>query len=237
VPVTDTTAGARRPLPSGRPKITYVPGYKGKSHPTGATSCDKCALCRHPDCYRAELLLAAGASSRAVAAKLGGGLGHMTVLNHWNRHVSAERKAQMIRGPVKLQGLAERAAEESLTTLDYLRIVRQALIDQFLLCVEAGDRHATAILTGRLMEVIREHGKLTGKINAISGDRIVNNTAIFFASPSFAELQAMLMAELAPYPDARRAVLAGLRRLETQDPGAPPQRVINGKAVEVLDDL
>jgi hypothetical protein len=215
------------PRPRGRPpKVPYKPGYNGKEF------IGQCALCHHEQRYRAELMLAAGASVRAVAAKFDAkGISYNTVWVHWQNHVSAERKAQMIAGPVKLQELAERAAEENLTVLDYLRIIRGTLIDQFLMCAEAGDKHATAILSGRLLETLREVGKITGEIDRAFGNQITNNT-LFYASPGFDDLRRMLMERLERHPEARAEVLDGLRQLERQVgvpegalSQAPPQRV------------
>jgi hypothetical protein len=170
---------------------------------------------------------AAGASHRAVATKFN--VSDDSVWRHWTRHVSNERKAQIVAGPLKLHDLAERAAEEGLSLLDYLSLVRSTLLSQFTSSAEAGDRHGTASIAGRLLECLREIGRLTGELRSVAGVNVVNNVMIL-NSPAFAELQRMLLERLAPYADARASVLAGLRELDARlgagtpnaAPGASP---------------
>ena len=172
---------------------------------------NQCRVCAHPDRYRCELLLAGGASVRSVATKLD--LSPDSVWRHWTRHCSSDRKAQLIAGPLKLNQLAERAAEEGLSLVEYLSLIRTVLLGQFTTCAEAGDRHGTAVIAGRLLETLREIGRLTGELNRIGGVN-VTNTIMLVNSPAFAELQTMLLERLAAFPEARAAVLQGLRDLD-----------------------
>jgi hypothetical protein len=86
-----------------------------------------------------------------------------------------------------------------------------------------------------LTEILRELGKLTGEIlNAAPvTNNITNNYATFIASPAFAELQAMLVQQLAPFPDALNAVLAGLDSLDRKASDAPA--LIDLKPIQRLD--
>jgi hypothetical protein len=58
---------------------------------------------------------------------------------------------------------------------------------------------------------------------ASSVTNIQNNHYNLATSPQFAELQAMLVQRLAPFPDALAAVLAGLEALDAKAAHGPPQ--------------
>ena len=65
------------------------------------------------------------------------------------------------------------------------------------------------------MEVLREVGKLTGEIRELApGGVTINNNLAIMNSPAIAEMQAAIIRVLAPYPEARAAVVAALRRHE-----------------------
>jgi hypothetical protein len=70
----------------------------------------QCAVCRHPERARIELLRAGGASYDSIGSKFG--LHRDAVWRHWRDHVSPERKAQLLTGPVQLHELAERAPNQ-----------------------------------------------------------------------------------------------------------------------------
>jgi transposase-like protein len=168
-----------------------------------------CQVCGHSERYRIEMLLAGGASLRAMARKFG--IDHRALHRHWANHVADERKAQLIAGPVKLTELAERAAEMDLSLLDYLGLIRNGLLSQFTAAMEASDRNGAAIVAGRLLQCLEMVARLTGEMQRVTGG--VTNNVLVLNSPLMAELQAMLAARLRPHPEALRAVLEGLREL------------------------
>ncbi len=116
--------------------------------------------------------------------------------------------------------MAERAAEEGLGLLEYLAMIRSALLTQFFAATESSDRNGAAIVSGRLLETIRITAQLSGEL-ARPGATITNNTLIL-SSPLMADLQQMLIQRLRPYPDAARAVLEGLRELSDRALGNAP---------------
>jgi hypothetical protein len=192
----------------------------------------RCAVCNHPELYRVELALVSGASNRAVGEKFG--LHKQALWRHLKRHMSEERRAQLVAGPLKLTQLAQKAAEEGMALIDYLGMVRSALLAQFFAATEVSDRQGAALLSGRLLECLRIMAQLTGEIGR-TGAQITNNTLIM-SSPLMAELQGMLIRTLQPYPEARAAVLGGLEELsakalaQTPAPHLPPLmlgRVVN----------
>jgi hypothetical protein len=85
--------------------------------------------------------------------------------------------------------------------LDYLAVVRTTLLDLFQASAQAGDRHGATLTSGRLLECLREIGKITGELGKISntGVHITNNVAVL-SSPAFGHLQAAIISALAPLP-------------------------------------
>jgi hypothetical protein len=206
-----TTGGPENTcLPTGDHAGTARPKTPSRRSgpPKGRTS-GRCSICKHADRYRIELALVGGAGRNATARKFA--VGMWALDRHMRNHVSAERRAQMIGGPVKLAELADRAAEEGCTLLDYLSMVRSSLMSQFLTASEVGDRMGSSMLAGKLLECLRIIAQMTGELRS-AGATVTNSVAII-NSPFVADLQSMLLRTLAPFPDARKAVIAGLEEL------------------------
>lgn len=173
----------------------------------------KCKICVHAERVRAELLLAGGASLKSVALKIR--VPYYSLRRHWIAHVSNERRAVLVLGPVAREALASRVAEESESIVDHLKAARAAIYQVLDAALEAGDRNGVALLTGRLHENLRELARLTGQIsNSPMIGNQTTNIANIFVSPAFAQLQCVLLEALRPYNDARGAVVRALRSLE-----------------------
>lgn len=173
----------------------------------------RCQICRHAQRIEIELLLAGGASGRAVARKFT--IDHSAIARHWRRHVAQERKARLVLGPVQTHALAARVAEESSNVIDQLRVVRAGLFEGYQAALTAGDRHSAAMLAARLHENLRLVARLTGEL-AASPLVQINNHTVLIESPQFAEFQARLIQVLARHPEARDAVVAEFEALEAQ---------------------
>jgi hypothetical protein len=200
----------------------------------------QCIVCKHVDRARIETLKAGGASFDSIAKKFDG-VSKDQLWRHWHRHVPAERKAQLIGGPeIKMEQLAEKAAESGLGLLDSFGHMRARLFASFDAACDAGDRTGQGVIAGRLLETLREIGKLTGEIRQLApgGVNVTNNIAIL-NSPAIAEMQAAIIRALAPFPEARAAVVAALRQLEGRqaapmiEAAAKPVPVIECEAVDV----
>jgi hypothetical protein len=191
-------ADIRRPTP-GHP----VPG--------------KCSACYHPERARIEALRVNGVSLRVLSDKFG--ISKDSVSRHFKTHVSGARRAELLAGPARVEQLANAAADESQALVDYLSITRSVLFNQFLSAAEAGDRGGVAFIAGKLLDALREHGKLTGELRQLSG-LTINNTLNFVSSPSFLELQSGLLKIARAHPEARAEIVRLLRSLEA-GPDAP----------------
>ena len=175
-----------------------------KGEPNG-----KCCICTHEQRYQIELSLVSGVSCRAVGAKYK--VSRDAAWRHLRNHVTDSRRSELVGGPLSTAQLAERAADEGMSLLDSLAIVRNALMSRFLAAAECDDRQGTAIVAGRLLECLRTIARLTGELQAATSN-VTNNIAIL-NSPLMADLQGMLIRELQPFPEARLRVIAGLEEL------------------------
>jgi hypothetical protein len=163
---------------------------------------------------RIELMLAQGASGRAVSRKFK--VPYHALLRHWDRHVGDERKASLVIGPVQRQELAARVAEESESVIDHFKAIRAGLYQLYSAALEAGDGTTGAMLAGRLIECSNSMARLTGQL--ATSPLVQINQQNIFMMPEFTEFQAKLVQVLRPYPDARNAVIAEFERLEMPNP-------------------
>ncbi len=180
----------------------------------GATRKGECGVCRHVDRARIEDMRASGVSFAALEAKFG--VPRATLHGHWHRHVGADRRLTYLVGKTTIQEIRERAVEENLSVLDYLAILRSGLMGQFVHQVEADAAVDAAKVAGRVLDVLREIGKITGEIARVAAPSTTVNVSVN-AAPGFADLQAGLLNIARAHPAARGDIVALLRHLD----GAP----------------
>ena len=184
-----------------------------KGRPTG-----RCTVCGHPERTRIELLLAGGAGQKSVGDKFG--LSKDSIHRHWHSHCSDERKAALLLGPVQVQALAAKVAEESESVIDHHKATRAGLYQFYATALEAGDKTSGAMLAGRLTEVNNAIARITGEL--AHSPLVQRNTVnVFMSTPEFAEFQGRLIAALNRFPDAREAVIAEFDRLEAEQAAQP----------------
>jgi hypothetical protein len=173
----------------------------------------QCRVCRHAERERIGLLSVGGGSLESLGRKFG--LSKDCIHRHMQNHVSAETKAALIAGPAQIQELAARAAKENLSTIDYLSILRSALMKQLTATSDAGDVFGLSRLATTLLSVILEIGKISGDVSRFSHLSLhQTNQNVFLSDPGVLRMQAALLRALQPFPDARRAVIIALRGLE-----------------------
>lgn len=171
----------------------------------------RCQGCNHPERVRIERFLATGAAIKGAARKFA--IDYHALRRHWRNHVSAEARATYIAGPAAAKDqLEEIVADESLGLIDHYRIVRGALYKGFSAAAELGDSNSLALLAGRLHENFRDCGRLTGLLN------IQNNVLV---NPDYTRAIARIVSAVAPYPEAREAVIAALRDLDAESASGP----------------
>jgi hypothetical protein len=180
----------------------------------------RCQVCKHPDCWRIELLRAGGASFESLATKFG--VDRDAIWRHWHDHVTAEAKAGYLVGPAELATLAEKAAIEGDSVLDYLRLCRTVLVGQLAAMSEAGDGNGAANVARALAQILESIAKVTGQLGQLASStiNIHGNVSVLTDSPAFARVQATMLRALAPFPDARGAVVLALRSLDEESASA-----------------
>jgi len=114
--------------------------------------------------------------------------------------------------------LEEIVADESLALIDHYRIVRGSLYKGFGVASEVGDSNSLALLAGRLHENLRDCARLTGELQQGPLLNVQNNVLV---SPDYARAIAVIVSAVAPYPEAREAVIAALRDLDAASTSAP----------------
>jgi len=181
-----------------------------KSKRTGPNG--KCAVCRHPERGRIELMIARGAHQSSVARKYS--LAKDAVYRHWRLHITEEFRVNLMIGPVERMGLAAQLAEESGDVLDHYRVIRAAVYGFLQAATDARDVALGLAAAGRLKEVCDSIAKLTGSL--ISGPLIQQNVVNLNVNPEFNNFKADLVRVLVHYPDAARAVMAKFQELEAQ---------------------
>ena len=138
---------------------------------------------------------------------------------HWINHVSAETRAGYIAGAGATKDqLEEVVADESLALIDHYRIVRGSLYKGFGVASEVGDSNSLALLAGRLHENFRDCGRLTGELQRGPLLNIQNNVLV---NPDYSKAIARIVSAVAPYPEAREAVIAALRDLDIASASVP----------------
>jgi hypothetical protein len=184
-----------------------------------------CLVCQHKDRVRIEASRVAGVSLDNLSRKFA--VSRDSIFRHMRDHVDDDLRAQYLL-EVPIKDLAEAAAAENVSVLEYLSIVRATLLQQFQLAASCNDKNGVAILGGRLTEVLRAIGSITGEVlrSPAVSSVVTTNTVNFIGSPIFADLQQMLIRRLAGHPDALAAVVEGLRELESRSSVSQPAPLV-----------
>jgi hypothetical protein len=183
-----------------------------------------------PGPLAARAVACRGASLGSLAKKFG--ISIDSVHRHWRDHVSDEAKASYLVGPADLARLAEKAAAEGDSVLDYLKLCRTVLTAQLAVMSESNDARGAAFVAGQLTRTLETIAKITGEIGDLARSVTINNTTNvgIINSPIFARMQAAMLRALQGFPEARAAVVAALRSLDSENtpsgPAAPAIKVI-----------
>lgn len=186
-----------------------------------------CTICQHPKRAEIELLLA-GCHRKSEGAKGEStgtlrrpsivriarrfDVGRMALQRHFRNHVPREQQAALIAGPgVDLVQAAVFAAEKGVGLYDAVEKSSMHFYAQSLQALMAGRETSASIMYGRFLDAVRLLAQLKGDLQR--GSSTVTNNIAILQSPLMADLQAMLVQRLEPFPDARASVLEGLEEL------------------------
>lgn len=193
----------------------------------------RCQVCRHDERWRIELLRAGGASLDSLASKFG--IHRDAIHRHYRDHVSDELKASYLCGPVQLQDLSAKAAEQGSSVLDHLHAVRVILMGHLASVTEAGDGRAAAYIAGRLTATLETIARVSGELGDMARSATFNitaNVAVLSEHPAFMKVQATILRALSEHPEARAAVVVALRELDQDRAPAAISNPANGTVIE-----
>ncbi len=153
------------------------------------------------------------------------------------RHVSEEAKASYLIGPGRVAQLAEIAAEENGSLLDYLKILRSTLFGLLDKRASEGDDQAVGVLSQRALNTLREIGRITGEITSFASSTTINitNNSLIMSSGPFVDLQSGLMRIVAKHPAARADIIALLHDLDARYSQQSPQMIDARPVPEVAE--
>jgi hypothetical protein len=175
----------------------------------------RCTVCAHVERHKIEALRVGGAGLEELATRFG--VHKDSLWRHMKNHVSPETKVSYLAGPSKLNELANLAADENKGLLEYLGILRSILFGQLDRSAQRDKPYEVSLVGGKVLDTLREIGRLTGEVSAFTSQTLnitTNNSAVVMNSPFVAELQAELLQTLAPFPEARQAVISMFVRLD-----------------------
>jgi hypothetical protein len=195
----------------------------GRSNRTIRSS--SCKVCCHPDRARLELLRVSGVSFEALAREFNTSstpVSKDSIFRHFRPggHVSESRRRELLAGPTKIHDLANAAAKESKSLLEYLSITRGVLFNRFLSAAECGDTNGVVSTATQLLAALRELGKLSGELRQISGITL-HQTFNIGTAPEFLALQEGLLDIARAIPEARAPIVQLLRGI-VETPGEKP---------------
>jgi hypothetical protein len=128
--------------------------------------------------------------------------------------------------------IAERAVQEGDSVVDYLKMCRTTLVGQLAAANEAGDARGAAFVVNALVRTLEATAKVTGELGALAGNITINNNTNLAVVNDAQFLQATMLRALAPFPDARSAVVLALRDLITRNAPSAPAAPAIGHVIE-----
>jgi hypothetical protein len=96
----------------------------------------RCQVCVHPERIRIEALHVGGVTLDALQAEFG--IQRDCIHRHCKNHVSKIAKVNYLAGPIQMATLAQAAARENKSILEYLSVIRSILMNQLVKCAEGG---------------------------------------------------------------------------------------------------
>jgi hypothetical protein len=168
----------------------------------------RCTVCRHERRTEIETLHARGVPALRLGKKYNLLTG--SIINHMRRHVSDAVRAELCMGD-DIEKLQEIVTEESGSVLRHYARVRNALYRSFDAAGECADRLNTDRLARALHENFRDVARITGEL---SRSPLLVQQNNYLSDPGNARVVAAIVAAVAPFEEARVAVMQALRRLE-----------------------
>ncbi len=160
----------------------------------------RCTVCDHAERTEIDQALVRGATLWEIAGNFG--ISKSAVHRHAEAHIPEA---------LKLAQRASEAAHGDALLGQVLDLRDRAL--GVLTKAEGAEDHRTALAAIREARATVELlAKLVGELD----ERPVINVATFYASPEWGQIQALVMAVMEPYPEARQELAQGLTLIEAE---------------------
>jgi hypothetical protein len=207
------------------------PAAENREHESGGFKPRvRCVVCHHPERVRIEALRTARVSLDKLSEQFG--IHRDAIWRHVENHVSDATKASYLLGPAKIADLANAAADESRSVIDYLAITRSIIMNALDKSAQAGKPYEVDRLSQRMVEVLNALGKITGEVSQLATTINVTNNVQVLNSQPFMELQSGLLQVCARHPEARADIIALFRDLDARHSGAPASKLIEARVAE-----
>ncbi len=165
----------------------------------------KCSVCQHPEVDKINRCIASGESHRSIARRFG--FSSSTVDRHVNNCLS---KQLLAAEEAKVQAGEATHGERLLQRAEAYEGKAWHLMKK---AEKDGDIRAAIAALRETRECMKTLAQLLGELK--TGD-----TYNIVQSPVFIQIKVMMMQELAPYPEAARALQQGLERIANDAGGA-----------------
>jgi hypothetical protein len=152
-----------------------------------------------------ELAVVSGRSHNDVAAEFG--VSRFALNRHWSNHITPAQRAHFLGAPIEIGKLAEMAAREDRSLIDYLSILRSELIRLFFRARDDGKVFEAQLLAQRLLSTLEAIGKVNGQLRqaGITINNVNTNTvgsvnsgpALILSDPQVIKLQSTIISALA----------------------------------------
>jgi hypothetical protein len=136
----------------------------------------RCQVCKHPERIRIEALHVGGVTLDALAAEFG--CQRDAIHRHCKFHVSKIAKINYLAGPTQIATLAQAAARENKSILEYLSVIRSILMAQLVKQAEKGNALTAGRISGYLTTVLQTLGKITGEISGLASATLTINNSV-----------------------------------------------------------
>lgn len=167
----------------------------------------RCSICQHQRREEIDTLLVSGVPYRNIVEHYH--VSKPALSRHASEHIPATIS----------QAQDARDAAHALDIVQQLKLVNTAALAVLTSARASGDHALVLRATDRVLKQVELQAKLLGEL----GDTSVTATAEvnILVNPGWVQLRTIILQALEPYPEARRAVAAGVKRYIAERHGTP----------------
>jgi transposase-like protein len=169
----------------------------------------QCTVCGHREHAAIDLALSRGVSVTAIARRYK--ISTDSLYRHSKAHLPPQLRAQLVAGPDLDIDLDKLKETESQSLLAHLIAIRQRLFA----ALDTAEEFMDGGMVTRTTRQLHTNLELTAKLLGDLGIGTTNITNVLIL-PQYIEMRVALVNALQPYPEAKLAVAAALRTIESK---------------------